>query len=56
MIDRESGDEARGTSSLSGGEAFLVLDLVEGAGHAFSQPGILHNLIEATDRFAGGAR
>ena len=30
--------------------------LVEGAGHAFSQPGILHHLIEATDRFAGGAR
>ena len=29
--------------------------LVEGAGHAFSQPGILHHLIEATDRFAGGA-
>ena len=28
--------------------------LVEGAGHAFSQPGILHHLIEATDRFAGG--
>lgn len=30
--------------------------MVEGAGHAFSQPGILHHLIEATDRFAGGAR
>ena len=29
--------------------------MVEGAGHAFSQPGILHHLIEATDRFAGGA-
>ena len=28
--------------------------LVEGAGHAFSEPGILHHLIEATDRFAGG--
>ena len=28
--------------------------MVEGAGHAFSQPGILHHLIEATDRFAGG--
>jgi proline iminopeptidase len=27
--------------------------LVEGAGHAQSQPGILHHLIEATDRFAG---
>jgi len=27
--------------------------MVEGAGHAFSQPGILHHLIEATDRFAG---
>ena len=30
--------------------------LVEGAGHAFSEPGILHHLIEATDRFAGGGR
>jgi proline iminopeptidase len=29
--------------------------LVEGAGHSFSQPGILHHLIEATDRFAGAA-
>jgi proline iminopeptidase len=29
--------------------------MVEGAGHAMSQPGILHHLIEATDRFAGGA-
>jgi proline iminopeptidase len=28
--------------------------LVDDAGHAFSQPGILHHLIEATDRFAGG--
>lgn len=28
--------------------------LVEGNGHAFSQPGILHHLIMATDRFAGG--
>jgi proline iminopeptidase len=27
--------------------------MVEGAGHAFSEPGILHQLIEATDRFAG---
>lgn len=27
--------------------------MVEGAGHAFSQPGILHQLIIATDRFAG---
>jgi proline iminopeptidase len=26
--------------------------MVEGAGHAQSQPGILHHLIEATDRFA----
>ena len=26
----------------------------EGEGHALSQPGILHHLIEATDRFAGG--
>lgn len=30
-----------------------TLHLVEGAGHAFSEPGILHHLIEATDRFAG---
>src|SRR6185437_5532190 len=30
--------------------------LVEGAGHAFSQPGILHHLIEATDRFTGGCQ
>ncbi len=30
--------------------------LVEGAGHAFSEPGILHHLIEATDRFAGSGR
>jgi proline iminopeptidase len=28
--------------------------MVEGEGHALSQPGILHELIEATDRFAGG--
>lgn len=27
--------------------------LVEGAGHAFSEPGILDRLIEATDRYAG---
>jgi proline iminopeptidase len=27
--------------------------LVEGAGHAFSEPGILHELIQATDRYAG---
>ncbi|MCB1464411.1 MAG: prolyl aminopeptidase [Nitratireductor sp.] len=27
--------------------------LVEGAGHAFSEPGILNQLIRATDRFAG---
>jgi proline iminopeptidase len=27
--------------------------MVEGAGHAFSQPGILHQLVMATDRFAG---
>ena len=26
----------------------------EGEGHALSQPGILHHLIDATDRFAGG--
>ncbi|ODN68833.1 Proline iminopeptidase [Methylobrevis pamukkalensis] len=26
--------------------------IVEGAGHAVSEPGILHALIEATDRFA----
>jgi len=29
------------------------LHLVEGAGHAYSEPGILDKLIEATDRFAG---
>lgn len=28
--------------------------LVEGAGHAYSEPGILHQLITATDRFAEG--
>jgi proline iminopeptidase len=28
----------------------------EGEGHALSQPGILHHLIEATDRFAGGGQ
>jgi proline iminopeptidase len=28
--------------------------MVEGAGHAFSQPGILHHLVMTTDRFAGG--
>jgi len=28
--------------------------LIEGAGHAYSEPGILDRLIEATDRFAGG--
>ena len=28
--------------------------MVEDAGHALSQPGILHHLIEATDRFARG--
>ncbi|WP_159943011.1 MULTISPECIES: prolyl aminopeptidase [unclassified Nocardiopsis] len=27
--------------------------VVDDAGHAFSEPGILHHLIEATDRFAG---
>jgi proline iminopeptidase len=27
--------------------------LIEGAGHAFSEPGILHELIRATDRYAG---
>ena len=27
--------------------------MVEGEGHAMSQPGLLHHLIEATDRFAG---
>jgi proline iminopeptidase len=27
--------------------------IVEGAGHAYNEPGILHNLIKATDRFAG---
>lgn len=30
--------------------------LVEGAGHAYSEPGILERLIEATDRFAGSHR
>ena len=29
------------------------LRLVQAAGHAFSEPGILHELIAATDRFAG---
>ena len=29
------------------------LHLVEGAGHAYSEPGILDKLIEATDRFSG---
>lgn len=29
------------------------LHIVEGAGHAFSEPGILDQLIKATDRFAG---
>jgi proline iminopeptidase len=29
------------------------LHIVEGAGHAYSEPGILHRLIEATDRFGG---
>jgi proline iminopeptidase len=28
--------------------------LVEGAGHAYSEPGILHRLIEETDRFRNG--
>jgi proline iminopeptidase len=27
--------------------------LVEGAGHAYSEPGILDRLIRATDKFAG---
>ncbi|WP_181705286.1 prolyl aminopeptidase [Chthonobacter rhizosphaerae] len=27
--------------------------IVEDAGHAFSEPGILHHLVQATDRFAG---
>lgn len=30
-------------------------ELIEGAGHAFSEPGILDALIRATDRFAGKA-
>ena len=30
--------------------------MVEDAGHAYSQPGILHHLIEATDRLAEGMR
>ena len=29
------------------------LSIVDGAGHAFSEPGILHRLVTATDRFAG---
>ena len=28
--------------------------LVEGAGHAFSEPGVLAELLAATDRFAAG--
>ncbi|MBZ8134205.1 prolyl aminopeptidase [Afifella sp. IM 167] len=32
------------------------LRIVEGAGHAFSEPGILHHLIDANDRFAGKER
>lgn len=31
----------------------LEFHLIEGAGHAFSEPGILDQLIRATDRFAG---
>jgi proline iminopeptidase len=27
--------------------------MIEGAGHAYSEPGILDQLIRATDRFAG---
>ena len=27
--------------------------LIEGAGHAFSEPGILDKLIRATDRYGG---
>ena len=27
--------------------------LIEGAGHAYSEPGILDRLIRATDKFAG---
>lgn len=30
------------------------LNIVEDAGHAYNEPGILHQLILATDRFAGG--
>jgi proline iminopeptidase len=29
--------------------------IVEGAGHAYSEPGILNRLVQATDRFAGNA-
>lgn len=29
--------------------------LVDAAGHAYSEPGILHRLVEATDRFAAGS-
>ncbi|MBO6725639.1 MAG: prolyl aminopeptidase [Rhizobiaceae bacterium] len=32
------------------------LHIVEGAGHAYSEPGILHHLIEATDRFGSAGR
>lgn len=32
-----------------------VFHMVDDAGHALSQPGILHQLILATDRFAGGS-
>jgi proline iminopeptidase len=28
------------------------LKMVEDAGHAYNEPGILHHLMEATDRFA----
>ncbi|KQT88295.1 prolyl aminopeptidase [Aurantimonas sp. Leaf443] len=32
------------------------LRIVEAAGHAFAEPGILHELLEATDRFGAGWR
>lgn len=35
--------------ALPGSELIIVPD----AGHAFNEPGTLHHLIEATDRFRG---
>jgi proline iminopeptidase len=33
----------------------MDFQLIEGAGHAYSEPGILDQLIAATDRYAGKA-